>query len=364
MTEATEHERIPHKEAHFTREKFIWVASHMWGNITTQSHGVFFMVFTLLISCAFWLKRYVVHFIIMFSNKYKSGMLFFSFFLFFSDVWGSSNKRIIVKYLQQSIWAAVTNYHKLGSYEQQTLETRNLRSECQQGRVRASFQVTDLYPSTVEGVSKLSGNSTNHLAKVSTPNTITFGDGDSIYEFWGDTVILWSTRSTYLIIQVAKIYFSSMFDLCLQFLAHRSPNPRNVPCVEDDKVCLCRAVPSWSAVSDSLWTRGLQPTRLLCSWDSPGKTTGLSCDFFLQGIFLTQGSNLGLPHCRQIPFHLSHQGGPKVSLVILMRWVWEHLRKRAGGRENQSGLTLSLPPHAPTPPTSVKGRGPKGRILQ
>ena len=69
-------------------------------------------------------------------------------------------------------------------------------------------------------------------------------------------------------------------------------------------------------------------------------------------------------HCRQIPFHLSHQGSPKVSLVILMRWVCEHPRMRTGGRENQSGLTLSLPPHAPTPPTSVKGRGPQGWILQ
>ena len=29
---------------------------------------------------------------------------------------------------------------------------------------------------------------------------------------------------------------------------------------------------------------------------------------FLQGIFLTQGSNPGLPHCRQILYHLSHQG--------------------------------------------------------
>ena len=135
MTEATGRERIPHKEAHFTREKFIWVASHMWGNITTRSHGVFFMVFALLISCAFWLKRYVVHFIITFSSKYKSGMLFFFFFLFFSDVWGSSNKRIIVKYLQQSDCVA---------YEQQTLKTGNLRSECQQGRVRAFFHVTDI----------------------------------------------------------------------------------------------------------------------------------------------------------------------------------------------------------------------------
>ena len=25
----------------------------------------------------------------------------------------------------------------------------------------------------------------------------------------------------------------------------------------------------------------------------------MGCHFFLQGIFLTQGSNLGLPHCRQ-----------------------------------------------------------------
>ena len=34
--------------------------------------------------------------------------------------------------------------------------------------------------------------------------------------------------------------------------------------------------------------------------DSPGKNTGVGCQALLQGIFLTQGSNLGLPHCRQI----------------------------------------------------------------
>ena len=31
---------------------------------------------------------------------------------------------------------------------------------------------------------------------------------------------------------------------------------------------------------------------------------------FLQGIFLTQGSNLGLLHYRQILYHLSHLGSP------------------------------------------------------
>ena len=35
--------------------------------------------------------------------------------------------------------------------------------------------------------------------------------------------------------------------------------------------------------------------------------TPVDCHFFLQGIFLIQGLNLGLLHCREIPFHLSHQ---------------------------------------------------------
>ena len=36
-----------------------------------------------------------------------------------------------------------------------------------------------------------------------------------------------------------------------------------------------------------------------------GKNTGVGCYSLLQGIFLTQGSNLGLLHYRQILYHLS-----------------------------------------------------------
>ena len=46
----------------------------------------------------------------------------------------------------------------------------------------------------------------------------------------------------------------------------------------------------------------------LCPWDSPGKSTGVDCHFLLQEIFPTQISNPGLPHCRQMLYHLSHQG--------------------------------------------------------
>ena len=63
---------------------------------------------------------------------------------------------------------------------------------------------------------------------------------------------------------------------------------------------------------DSLGPHELQPTRLLCLWDFPGKDSGVGCHFLLQGIFPTQGSNLGLLHCRQILYQLSYKGSLKL----------------------------------------------------
>ena len=54
----------------------------------------------------------------------------------------------------------------------------------------------------------------------------------------------------------------------------------------------------------------------LCLWDYPGQNTGLGCLSLLQGIFLTQGWNPGLPHCRQILYQLSYQGSPKSEVLI------------------------------------------------
>ena len=55
-------------------------------------------------------------------------------------------------------------------------------------------------------------------------------------------------------------------------------------------------------MSDSLLPHGLYNP-----WTSPGQKTGVSSHCLLQGIFPTQGSNPGLPHCGQILYHLSHQ---------------------------------------------------------
>ena len=67
---------------------------------------------------------------------------------------------------------------------------------------------------------------------------------------------------------------------------------------------------SCSVVSDSMRPCGMQPTRLLCSWNSPGKNTGVGSHSLHQGTFLTQGANLSLLQCSQIFYHLIHQGSP------------------------------------------------------
>ena len=50
--------------------------------------------------------------------------------------------------------------------------------------------------------------------------------------------------------------------------------------------------------------------------DSPGNNTEVGCHALLQGIFPIQGLKPGLPHCRRILYHLSHQGSP-----IIPEWV-------------------------------------------
>ena len=71
-------------------------------------------------------------------------------------------------------------------------------------------------------------------------------------------------------------------------------------------------------VTDSLWPHGLYSP-----WNSPGQNTGVGSHFLFQGIFPTQGSNPGLPHCRRILYQLIHQGSPKESLYqFSFRWAF------------------------------------------
>ena len=66
-----------------------------------------------------------------------------------------------------------------------------------------------------------------------------------------------------------------------------------------------------SVMSDSLWPHGLYSP-----WNSPGQNTGMGSFSLLQGIFSTQGSIPGLLHCRQSLYQLSYQGSPEGHSVV------------------------------------------------
>ena len=68
------------------------------------------------------------------------------------------------------------------------------------------------------------------------------------------------------------------------------------------------------------WTvaHGLEPTRLLCPWDFPGKNAGVGCHFLLQGIVSAQGSNPCLLHWQvgSLPLSYSVFRTCRVALVV------------------------------------------------
>ena len=96
-------------------------------------------------------------------------------------------------------------------------------------------------------------------------------------------------------------------------------NPRIMLLTRDkllSDVSVSHSVESWLFATP--WT-----ARLLCPWNSPGKSTGVGSHSLLQRIFPTQGLNPSLLHCRQILYRLSHQGSPSLkpfprSLLFLL----------------------------------------------
>ena len=70
-----------------------------------------------------------------------------------------------------------------------------------------------------------------------------------------------------------------------------------------------RAVLSRPVLSNSCDPTDSSPPGSSVHGDSPGKNPGVGCHALLQGIFPTQGSNLGLPHCRRVLYHLIFPGG-------------------------------------------------------
>ena len=81
---------------------------------------------------------------------------------------------------------------------------------------------------------------------------------------------------------------------------------------------------------------------VLCPWESADKNTGVDSRLLPQGIFLTQGSNLGLLHCRQILYPLSHQKNPPHQWLSVNAYVWQRLTQHCKAIILQLGIEKIL----------------------
>ena len=86
--------------------------------------------------------------------------------------------------------------------------------------------------------------------------------------------------------------------------------------------------------SHSVMSDSLQAHALCSPWHSPGQNTGVGSLSFLQWIFPAQGSNPGLPHCRQILYQLSHQGSSRI-----LEWVAYPFSSRSSWPRNRTGAS-------------------------
>ena len=84
----------------------------------------------------------------------------------------------------------------------------------------------------------------------------------------------------------------------------------------------------WKLLScvNSLWLHG--------RWNSPGQNTGVGSLSLLQGIFPTQGSNPGLPHCGWILYQLSYKGSPRI-----LEWVAYPFSSRSSWPRNWTRIS-------------------------
>ena len=101
-------------------------------------------------------------------------------------------------------------------------------------------------------------------------------------------------------------------------------------------VCECFSCP---VLSDSLRSRGLQPTRLPCPQDFIGRNTGVHYRSHFQGIFPTQGSKPDSLHCRWILYHLSPPGKPYIRLHYIACGISSSLTRN---RTHRSSKPLPL----------------------
>ena len=115
-------------------------------------------------------------------------------------------------------------------------------------------------------------------------------------------------------------------------------------------------------MSDSVRPHRLQPTRLLCPWDSPGKNTGVGCHFLLQ-CMKVKVKSLSRVRLFQTPWTVAYQA--PLSMGFSRQEYWSGLplpSPQRRGPQDKRQNRWSWPSQRLPPPLSRKPRSPKGQL--
>ena len=105
------------------------------------------------------------------------------------------------------------------------------------------------------------------------------------------------------------------------------------------KSCKIEMKATWIVAETNIWNVlivSIEDLKKLFAtpWNSPGQNTGVGGLSLLQGIFPTQRSNPGLPHCRWVFYQLNHKGSPRI-----LQWVAYPFSRRSSRPRNRTGVS-------------------------
>ena len=145
----------------------------------------------------------------------------------------------------------------------------------------------------------------------------------SLVNFWGKAWkrkdILRYVRASLLVQSLS--FFPSSSNLVIQFPIWKLLLAVTTTLSQGSWPCSFHCTELVTVLLLSVWTKTLcnpgdcSPPGLLCSWDAPGKNTGVSCYFLLQGTFLIQRLNPSLLHWQVSSLSLSYQRSPCIEFL-------------------------------------------------
>ena len=143
------------------------------------------------------------------------------------------------------------------------------------------------------------------------------------FSVWLTSLSVTITGSTHVAANGTISFFLLLSHVPFIYVPHLHPflcwwTFRLIPCLDYCKQCCVFAL-GLLVMSDSSRPHGLQPGSSVHG-DSRGKNTGVGGHSLLQRICLTQGSNPGLLHCRQILYHMSYREVPMSSMFSGRCW--------------------------------------------